>query len=311
MQPNERRDSGQNDLFKAGRLHQIVDMGHPLARLAATINGRFLEGRFGAVCSDKPGQPPLSTRLMTGLSLLKPTHELSDEEFCGRWVENPYSQLFCGEEFCVYKPPFDRPSLTRGRQRTGQEKLGALIQESLSAATRVGAAKPPDFSKVIVDTAMQPKAVAFPTDAKLMHRERELLARLAKKHSVTLRQTYARVGKRALMAYQRHAHAKQFRRANRGAAQRAHPSRTGLPRHHAQNPERHEPAPHLRRAAVARLPGAPSASQPARPEGLLAARPRGRMHRQGQGPPPLRVRRQGLARHNASIARKAASSSPT
>jgi hypothetical protein len=77
------------------------------------------------------------------------------------------------------------------------------------------AAKPSDFSRVIVDTTVQPKAVAFPTDAKLMHRARELLARLARKHGVTLRQSYARVGKRALMAYQRYAHAKQFKRANR------------------------------------------------------------------------------------------------
>ena len=72
MRPKERRDSGQNDLFKA-RLDQIVDMGHPLARLGATIDWRFLEGRFGAVYSDKPGQPPLPTRLMAGLSILKHT----------------------------------------------------------------------------------------------------------------------------------------------------------------------------------------------------------------------------------------------
>jgi IS5 family transposase len=77
MRPKERRDSGQNDLFKA-RLDQIVDMGHPLARLAATIDWRLLEERFGAVYSDKPGQPPLPTRLMAGLSILKHTHNLSD-----------------------------------------------------------------------------------------------------------------------------------------------------------------------------------------------------------------------------------------
>ena len=126
-----------------------------------------------------------------------------------------YYQLFCGEEFFVHTPPFDRSSLTRWRQRMGEEKLVALIQESLNAATRTGAAKPSDFSKVIVDTTVQPKAVAFPTDAKLMRRSRELLVRLARKHGVTLRQSYARVGKRALMAYQRYAHAKQFSRANR------------------------------------------------------------------------------------------------
>ena len=63
----------------------------------------------------------------------------------------------------------------------GEEKLVALIQESLSVATRTGAAKPApaDFSKVIVDTTVQPKAVAFPTDAKLMHRARERFHRLA------------------------------------------------------------------------------------------------------------------------------------
>jgi len=214
MRPKERRDSGQSDFFKA-RLDQIVDLGHPLAKLAGTIDWRFLEGRFGAVYSDKPGHPPLPTRLMAGLSILKHTHNLSDEDLCARWVENPYFQLFCGEEFFVHKPPFDRSSLTRWRQRMGEEKLVALIQESLSAATRTGAAKPSDFSKVIVDTTVQPKAVAFPTDAKLMHRARERLVRLAQKHGVRLRQSYARVGKRALMAYQRYAHAKQFKRANR------------------------------------------------------------------------------------------------
>jgi IS5 family transposase len=93
--------------------------------------------------------------------------------------------------------------------------LVALIQESLNAAMRTGAAKPSDFAKVIVDTTVQPKAAAFPTDAKLMHRARELLARLAKRRGVTLRQSYARVGKHALMADQRYAHAKQFKRANR------------------------------------------------------------------------------------------------
>ena len=214
MRPKERRDSGQNDLFRA-RLDQIVDMGHPLARLAAAIDWRFLEERFGAVYSDGPGQPPLPTRLMAGLSILKPMHDLSDEVLCERWVENPYYQLFCGEEFFQHKLVLDRSSMTRWRQRMGEERLVALIQESLAVAVRTQAAKPADFSKVIVDTTVQPKAVAHPTDAKLMHRAREKLVRLAKKHGVALRQSYARVGKHALIVHQRYAHAKQFKRANR------------------------------------------------------------------------------------------------
>src|SRR3712207_4230018 len=96
-----------------------------------------------------------------------------------------------------------------------EDKLIALIQESLSLATRTGAAKPADFRQVIVDTTVQEKAITFPTDAKLMHRARERLVRLAKRHGVRLRQSYVRVGKRTLIRYQRYAHAKQFKRANK------------------------------------------------------------------------------------------------
>ena len=214
MRPRERRESGQRDLFRA-RLDQIVDLRHPLAKLAQAIDWRFLEARFGAAYSDKAGHPPLPTRLMAGLAILKSMHDLSDEDLCARWIENPYYQLFCGEEFFQHKTPFDRSSLTRWRQRMGEEKLAALIQESLAAATRASAAKPSDFSRVIVDTTVQPKAVAFPTDAKLMHRARERLVKLAKRTGVTLRQSYERVGKKALIAHQRYAHAKQFKRADR------------------------------------------------------------------------------------------------
>ena len=214
MRPRERRESGQRDLFRA-RLDQIVDLRHPLAKLAQAIDWRFLEARFGAAYSDKAGHPPLPTRLMAGLAILKSMHDLSDEDLCARWIENPYYQLFCGEEFFQHKTPFDRSSLTRWRQRMGEEKLTALIQESLATATRTGAAKPSDFSRVIVDTTVQPKAVAFPTDAQLMHRARERLVKLAKKTGVTLRQSYERAGKKALIAHQRYADAKQFKRAGR------------------------------------------------------------------------------------------------
>jgi transposase, IS5 family len=152
---------------------------------------------------------------MAGLAILKHLHDLSDEVLCERWIENPYYQLFCGEEFFCHKLPFDRSSLTRWRQRMGEERLVALLQESLSVATRTGAAKPADFRQVIIDTTVQEKAITFPTDAKLMHRARERLVRLAKAKGVALRQSYARVGKLALIQHQRYAHARQFNRANK------------------------------------------------------------------------------------------------
>jgi IS5 family transposase len=72
-----------------------------------------------------------------------------------------------------------------------------------------------DLASVVIDTTVQPKAVMFPTDAKLLSRARERLVRLAKKLGMSLRQYYARVGKLALIKHQRYAHAHQFKRANR------------------------------------------------------------------------------------------------
>jgi transposase, IS5 family len=97
----------------------------------------------------------------------------------------------------------------------GEEQLQALLQESLAVATRTDAMKPSDLACGVIDTTVQPKAVMFPTDAKLLNRARERLVRLAKKLGVSLRQSYARVGKLALIKHQRYAHAHQFKRANR------------------------------------------------------------------------------------------------
>jgi IS5 family transposase len=73
----------RKDLFKA-RLDQIVDLDHALAKLACAVDWRFLEDRFGAVYDDDPGRPPLPTRLMAGLAILKHMHDLSDEVLCER-----------------------------------------------------------------------------------------------------------------------------------------------------------------------------------------------------------------------------------
>jgi hypothetical protein len=50
-------------------------MKHALVKLGQAIDWRFLEERVGAVYTDKPGQPPLPTRLMAGLAILKHTYE--------------------------------------------------------------------------------------------------------------------------------------------------------------------------------------------------------------------------------------------
>jgi transposase, IS5 family len=208
------RDDRQKDLLRPA-LEEIIDMGHPLVRLAAQIDWQFLDGRFGSVCQPGPGQPGLATRLIAGLFILKHMHNLSDEVLCARWVESPYYQYFCGELSFCHKLPFDRSSLTRWRQRLGEEQLAALIQESLSVAHKTGAIETKDLERVVVDTTVQPKAIAHPTDARLLHRAIVKLVALARRHGVPLRQSYLRVAKWAAIMVGRYTHAHQFKRARR------------------------------------------------------------------------------------------------
>jgi transposase, IS5 family len=208
------RDNRPKDLLRPA-LEDIIDLDHPLVRLAREIDWPFLDGRFASVCTSGPGQPPLPTRLVAGLFILKHLHDLSDEVLCARWLENPYYQFFCGELSFCHKLPFERSSLTHWRQRLGEEQLVALVQESLSVAHRTGALATRDLERVVVDTTVQPKAIAHPTDARLCHRALEKLVDLAKRNGVPLRQSYRRVAKRAVIMIGRYTHAHQFKRARR------------------------------------------------------------------------------------------------
>ena len=208
------RDDRQKDLLRPA-LEAIIDLGHPLVRLARQIDWQFLDKRFAGVCTAGAGQPPLPTRLVAGLFILKHMHDLSDEVLCARWLENPYYQFFCGELSFCHQLPFDRSSMTHWRQRLGEEGLVALLQESLSVAHKTGALASRDLERVVVDTTVQPKAIAHPTDARLCHRALEKLVNLAQRNNVPLRQSYCRVAKRAAIMVGRYSHAHQFKRARR------------------------------------------------------------------------------------------------
>jgi len=197
------------------QLDQIIDMKHPLVLLAEKIDWLFLDRRFASACAAGPGQPGLPTRLVAGLFILKHMENLSDEVLHERWVENPYYQYFSGELSFCHKAPFDRSSMTHWRQRLGEEQLAALIQESLAVAHKTGAIESKDLERVVVDTTVQPKAVAHPTDARLIHRALEKLVGFAKRHGIELRQSYLRVTKRAAIMVGRYSHAHQFNRARK------------------------------------------------------------------------------------------------
>src|SRR5438270_13978590 len=142
-------------------------------------------------------------------------HDRSDEVLCARWLQNPYYQFFCGELSFCHQLPFDRYSMTHWRQRLGEEQLVALLQESLSVAHKTGALATRDLERVVVDTTVQPKAIAHPSDARLCHRALQTLVDLAERTGVRLRQSHRRVAKRAAIMVGRYPHAHELNRARR------------------------------------------------------------------------------------------------
>lgn len=212
MRPKKHKTTGSNDLFRA-RLDQIINMKHELVLLAGKVDWDWIDGEIAPLYSEN-GRPGIETRFMIGLLLLKHIYGLSDEEVCERWVHDPYFQFFTGEEFFQHTFPHERSDLSHWRKRLG-DKLELLLAESLRVAHEAGALRSQDLKRVTVDTTVQPKAITFPTDAKLLHAAIKGLNRLAIRHGVRLRQSYARIAKAAAMMAGRYAHAKQFRRHQR------------------------------------------------------------------------------------------------
>lgn len=212
MRPKKPKTSAEGDLFRA-RLDQIINMKHELVQLAGKIDWDWIDEEIAPLYSDK-GRPGIETRFVVGLLLLKHIYGLSDEGVCERWVHDPYFQHFTGEVLFLHAFPHERSDLSHWRKRFG-DKLELLLAESLRVAHETGALRTRDLKRVTVDTTVQPKAITFPTDAKLLHAAIEGLNRLVRKHGVRLRQSYRRIAKKAAMMAGRNAHAKQFKHHQR------------------------------------------------------------------------------------------------
>jgi IS5 family transposase len=212
MRPKKPQTTSEGDLFRA-RLEQIINMRHELVQLASKIDWDWIDQEIAPLYSDK-GRPGIETRFVIGLLLLKHIYGLSDEGVCERWIHDPYFQHFTGETFFQHDFPHERSDLSHWRKRLGS-KLELLLAESLRLAHAAGALRTLDLKRVTVDTTVQPKAITFPTDAKLLHAAIKGLNRLANKCSVRLRQSYLRIAKHAAMMAGRYAHAKQFKRHHR------------------------------------------------------------------------------------------------
>lgn len=165
MRPKKPKATEEGDLFRA-RLDQIINMKHELVQLAGKVDWDWIDAQIAPLYSDK-GRPGVETRLVVGLLLLKHIYGLSDEGVCDRWVHDPYFQHFTGEAFFQHESPHERSDLSHWHKPFG-DKLELLLAESLRVAHYAGALRRRALKRVTVDTTVQPKAVTFLTDGKLL-----------------------------------------------------------------------------------------------------------------------------------------------
>jgi transposase, IS5 family len=201
------------DIFRS-RLENIINMRHPLVRLAQRIDWDAINESCGKFFCEK-GRPALPTRLLVGLHLIKHMEALSDEAVCAGWVVNPYYQFFCGYDFFQHELVLDRSSMSRWRKRVGTGPLEALLAETLRIALETEATTTEAFERVTVDTTVQTKAIAHPSDAQLLLRAIQTMCRMAKAKGIKLRQSFLFVAKAARIEVSRLLHKGAHKQAMR------------------------------------------------------------------------------------------------
>jgi len=215
MKPKAKPRTDAVPMIATMRLDLALDLDHELVRLAGVIPWDHLAEEFGPLyCSDN-GRPGVPIRLMAGLHYLKHLKGISDEQTVRGWVENPYWQFFCGEEFFQHALPIDPSQMSRWRQRIGEDGVERLLQATITAGQAAGLLSETSLDKIIVDTTVQPKAVEHPTDARLYRKVHAAMLRIAAQEGITLRQSYRKLMARAFQKHGGHAKAKQYNRARR------------------------------------------------------------------------------------------------
>ena len=121
-----------SDLFRQ-ELCNIINLRHPLVQLGEKIDWKSCESRFGGLYATGVGRPGHPIRLMVKLQLLKHTCNVSDEQVVATWVENPYWQYFCGEQYFRHDLPIDPSLMTGFRKRIGETGCEFILGLTLSA----------------------------------------------------------------------------------------------------------------------------------------------------------------------------------
>jgi transposase, IS5 family len=232
-------DAATEDFFRL-RLDHMIDLRHALAVLASRMPWQQIESSVSHIFSGKAragkklpgidlfgeqvelsstrsnaGRPRVLLRTMIALLYLKHAFNESDEGVVQRWSETPVWQFFGGRAYFDQTVPCDSTTLVKFRALLGEEGVEELLAQTIAAAVDMKLISPKELATVVVDSTVQPKAIAHPTDSKLLETARQKLVAAAKDAGIELKQTFAKEGRLLRFKAGRYAHAKQFKRMGR------------------------------------------------------------------------------------------------
>lgn len=232
-----------DDFFRS-RIDHMIDLRHPLAVLSSRMPWQQIEaslshlfmrkarsgvampdldlfGEAPAVITRKSnaGRPCVPLRIMISLLYLKHAYNESDEGVVARWADTPRWQFFSGCAYYEDRQPCDATTLVKFRQLLGDEGVEELLAQTINVAVELKLIAPSELSRVIIDSTVQHKSIAHPTDSRLLEVARAKLVQAAKDVGIALKQTHAKEGAQLSRKAGRYAHARQFKRM-KGAIKR-------------------------------------------------------------------------------------------
>ncbi len=181
MIPRDKRQAPQRDLLET-YLEDILNPRHELVPMGKRIDWTACKQHFGQLYAVEAGRPGLPIRLHVGLQLLKHMYETT---------------------------------MMRFRHRIGEDGACELLKMSIALGQDTGVIAPESLKVAVIDTTVMPKAVAYPSDARLAGRCHRQLVEPAKDEGIKFRQTFCKGLTGLVWQVGRYAHARQFKRMHK------------------------------------------------------------------------------------------------
>lgn len=221
------------DFFRA-RLERKIDLHNPLVALSRRMPWDQIEAlapvlahKRRSICGNNLYRSSLSIggagvtnaglrhrpiRLMVSLLYLKHAYNLSDEALVERWSQNVVWHYSSGMECCVPKLPCYAAQMGRILIAIGETGFEELLKATIETAVTTKTVKPAKFDRVIVDSTVQRRAIAYLVGRRLLGVARHKVVQAAKSVGIELKQTFVKEGKELRRRAGGYAHAKQYRR---------------------------------------------------------------------------------------------------